>query len=90
MTKMKYTTVDLVIFARRTNSRIQESRENYYYNTAPVEKWKFANFKLREESQKQKFKHAKITRSTVFYHFKNIQREGKRECEGQREKFQNC
>ena len=36
-------TVDLVIFAnfaRRTNSRIQEYRENYYYNSATYyQKW---------------------------------------------------
>ena len=37
-------TVDLVIFlvfARRTNSPIQESRENYFHNNATKEKWKF-------------------------------------------------
>ena len=45
-TKKLYT-VDFVIvvrfdffanFARRTNSQIQESRENYYYNSATEEK----------------------------------------------------
>ena len=35
-------------FARRTNSRIQESREKYYYNSATKEK--FANCKLCEKS----------------------------------------
>ena len=55
-------------FARRTNSRIQESREEYYYNSPTKEKWKLANSKLREKSQNKnsrKFAHAKITRSTV-------------------------
>ena len=36
-------------FARRTNSRIQESRESYYYNSA----------------SKKKLKHAQISRSTL-------------------------
>ena len=35
---------------RRTNSRIQESRENYYYDSATEEKWKFVNSKLREKT----------------------------------------
>ena len=43
------------IFARRTNSRIQEFHENYFYNSATKEKWKFANSKLCEKSQNQKF-----------------------------------
>ena len=49
-------TVDLVIFARFSFSQIsreehiQESRENYYYNSATKEK--FANSKFREKSQK--------------------------------------
>ena len=30
-------------FARRRNSEIEESRENYYYNIATEDKWKFAN-----------------------------------------------
>ena len=38
-------------FARRTNSRIQESREKYLYNSVTKEKWKFANPKLRENSK---------------------------------------
>ena len=38
-------------FARRTNSRIHESRENYYYNSASKVKWKLSNSKLREKSQ---------------------------------------
>ena len=58
-------TVDLLIFAnfaRRTNSRIQESRENYYYNSATKEIEKFANFNLLESIKirnSRKFKHAK-------------------------------
>ena len=51
-------TVDLVIvanFARRTNSQIQESRENYYYDSATKGKLKFASFKFRGKSQNQKF-----------------------------------
>ena len=40
-------------FARRTNSRIQESRKKY--NSTTEEKWKFANSKLREKSQNQTF-----------------------------------
>ena len=55
--------------ARRTNSRIQESRKNYYYKSATKERWKFGNSNFPEKSQNQKFakiwKHAKITRSTV-------------------------
>ena len=42
-------------FVKRTNSRIQEYRENYYNNSATEEKAKFANFKLRKMSQSQKF-----------------------------------
>ena len=41
-------------FASRTNSRIQEFRENYFYNSTNKEKWKFANSK-----------HAKIIRSIL-------------------------
>ena len=41
--------------ARKKNSRIQESRENYYYNSASEEKWKFANCEIRKKSQNQKF-----------------------------------
>ena len=51
-------------FAKMTNSRIQESHQKYYYNNSYKEKSKFANSKLREKSQNQKF--AKITRCTVF------------------------
>ena len=46
---------EILIFARRTNSRIQESRENYFYNSALKKKIKIANSKLREKSQNQKF-----------------------------------
>ena len=42
-------------FARRTNSRIQVSRDNYYYISATKENWKFANIKPREKSQNQNF-----------------------------------
>ena len=42
-------------FARRTNSHIQESQENYYSNSATIEKLKFTNSKLCEKSQNQKF-----------------------------------
>ena len=38
----------------REFSPIQESRENFYYDSATEEKWKFANFKLRENSLNQK------------------------------------
>ena len=50
-------TLDLVIFAnlaRRTNSRIQECRVNYYYNSAIEEKWKLANSKLHENLNTRK------------------------------------
>ena len=46
---------NVLIFARRTSSRIRESRENYYYISATKEKWKLTNYKLREKSQNQKF-----------------------------------
>ena len=49
---------EVLIFAnsaRKTNSRIQEFRENHYYNSATKEKRKFANSKLREKSKNQKF-----------------------------------
>ena len=55
-------------FARRTNSRTQQSRENYYSNSASKEKSTFANSKLREKSiigNSRKCIHAKMTRSTV-------------------------
>ena len=32
----------------RTNSRIQESRENYYYNRPTNDKWKFPKSEIRE------------------------------------------
>ena len=47
-------------FARRTHLRIQELRENYYFNSSTKEKLKFANYKLREKSQNQKI--AKISK----------------------------
>ena len=50
-----------VDFARKTNSRIQKSRKNNFYNGATREKLKFANSKLRE-----KLKTRKITSSTVY------------------------
>ena len=43
-------TREVLIFARWTNSWIQESRENYYYISVIQEKWKFANYKLSEKS----------------------------------------
>ena len=44
-------------FVRRTNSRIEESGENYYYNNIELLKKieNFANSKLRKKSQNQKF-----------------------------------
>ena len=42
-------------FARMGNSQIQESGYNYHYNSATKEKWEFANSKLREKAQNQKF-----------------------------------
>ena len=48
-------------FARRTYSRIQESRENYFYNSATNSKSR-KNFKIKNS---RKFKHARITRSTA-------------------------
>ena len=42
-------------FERNTNSLIKESRENYHYNSATEEEWKFANSKLCEKYQNQKF-----------------------------------
>ena len=42
-------------FERRTNARIQEYLENYYYNSAIKEKFKFPNSKLREKIQNKKF-----------------------------------
>ena len=67
---------EVLIFTRRTNSRIQESCKKYYYNSAAKEKLKFVNSKLREKSQirnLQKFKHAKITRSTVYVLIQSVQ-----------------
>ena len=60
--------LEVLIFAKRTNLRVQESRKKYYYSSATTEKWKFAKFKLREKFQNQKFEKiyiAKITRSRV-------------------------
>ena len=55
-------------FARRTNSRIQESLEKYYYNIALLKKNKnsrILNFvKSPKIRNSRKSKHAKITRST--------------------------
>ena len=55
-------------FARRTNSRIQESLENYYYNIALLKKnenSRILNFvKSPKIRNSRKCKHAKITRST--------------------------
>ena len=42
-------------FRRRTHSRIKESRENYYYDSATKEKEKFANTKLRGKFQNEYF-----------------------------------
>ena len=58
-------------FARRTNSRVQESRENYYYyNSATVIEVENSRILDFEKSPKitnlRKSKHAKITRSTVY------------------------
>ena len=54
-------------FSPRTNSRIQESRENYYYNSSTKnENSRILNFgKSPKIRNSRKFKHAKITRSTV-------------------------
>ena len=40
---IKYTgnICEVLIFARRTNLQMQESRENYFYNSATKEKYKF-------------------------------------------------
>ena len=60
-------------FERRTNARIQEYLENYYYNSAIKEKFKFPNsvkkFKIKNS---RKLKHAKITRSPVMHLCNNI------------------
>ena len=42
-------------FSKRTNSRIQESREKYYYNSVIKEKYEFENYKFHEKSQNRKF-----------------------------------
>ena len=55
-------------FARKTNSRIRKSRENYISNNATKEKGKLVNSKLRQKPQiisLRKLKHPKITKSTV-------------------------
>ena len=48
-------TREVLIFAKRTNSRIQESHENYYYNSATKEEYKFANSKISKKSKNQQF-----------------------------------
>ena len=55
-------------FARRTNSQIQEYRENYFYNIAnKEEKWKFVNSKFREKFQNQKFAKIKTRENYQIY-----------------------
>ena len=46
---------EVLIFANfaRTNSRIQESRENYYYHSATEEKCKFTKSKFRKKYENQ-------------------------------------
>ena len=64
-------------FARRTNSRIQESRENYYYNSATKGKLKFTNFKLCEKSQNLKFAEIETRENYRIYsilYFKNLKK----------------
>ena len=56
-------------FARKMNSRIQESRESYYYNRATKknENSRILNFvKNLKNENSRKFKHAKITKSAVY------------------------
>ena len=56
-------------FARRTNSRIQEPRENYHYNSATEKNLnsRILNFvKSPKIRNSRKIKHAKITRFTVY------------------------
>ena len=62
---------EVLIFARRTNSRIQESHENYcYIIIALLEKnensWILNFVKRRKIGNSRKFKHAKMTGSTVY------------------------
>ena len=80
MVPESYTTVHLVIlcirvkkkfaiFARRTNSRIGESRENYYYNSPLIETDNSRSLDFTKSpkiTNSRKWCHAKITRSTVF------------------------
>ena len=54
-----------VNFARRTNSRIQESPGNYYYNIATKEE-KFVNYKQREKSKNKKFSKIKTREMIKF------------------------
>ena len=57
-------------FARRTNSWVPESRENYYYNSSPKknENSRILNFvKSPKIRNLRKFKHAKINWSTVWH-----------------------
>ena len=49
-------------FARRTISRIQEYRENYYYNSATEGQLKYANSYLCEKSRNQKIRENLDTR----------------------------
>ena len=46
---------EVLIFTRRTNSRIHQSRKKYFDDSAAKGKRKFANSKLREKSQNRKF-----------------------------------
>ena len=61
---------EVLIFAR-----IQESREKYYYtcNSATKEKTKFANSKLREKSQNQKFTKTSTRKLTYLQYGKPCQ-----------------
>ena len=68
---------EVLIFASRTNSRIQESCEKYYYYSDTEENLKCKNSKLREKLQikySRKFKHAKITKSTVCIDNENLKK----------------
>ena len=53
---------EVLIFAKRTNSRIQESHEKDNYNSATKEKCKIANFKFREKSQNKNIRENLNTR----------------------------
>ena len=61
-------------FARRTNSRMQECRENYTHNSATKENEnsRILNFvKSPNMRNSRKFKHANIIRSTVCVRWEN-------------------